>query len=48
MEKAIINKDLFDELIGFLYGCHISTKNDVYENYAERLLDDVKYEEDNE
>lgn len=48
MEKAVISKDLFDELIGFLCGCHISTKNDIYDEYVEKLLNNVTYEEDNE
>jgi len=46
MKKAVINKDLFDELIGFLYGCHAASKNDIYEDYAEKLLNDVTYEEE--
>lgn len=48
MEKDITDKGFFDELIGFLYGCNVSSGNDIYENYAERLLDNVTYEENNE
>lgn len=43
--KVIIDKDLFDELIGFLYGCQASSDNDIYENYAERLMDNAEKNE---